>query len=180
MLGNLKAAAQEQADADKANEQIEQRLPEGATQQVASAAVEVAANVASGGDEEEKGEAKMSFSGVSERSTSSIEPKVSFSYQPGGPKKSMTILTPHLDITTCGSMSIELENASQSIAVGQQVRGVIKVDLREAYEARALTLCLRGYQRSSFVPMIAGDQFQKQGKMQRVARNIITKSFTVA
>ena len=66
-----------------------------------------------------------------------------FSYQQPG-KKASTILSSHLDTVTFGSMFIDLDNATSSLPLGKPITGKIKVSLKEPFEAKALTLGIRG------------------------------------
>lgn len=67
-----------------------------------------------------------------------------------GGKKSKTILTPHLEVGSFGSMLIVLDNTATSHPINEPISGKIKVNLNEPFEANAVTLSLCGFQRSFF------------------------------
>ena len=64
--------------------------------------------------------------------------------------KAKTILTPNLESASFGNMLIVFDNMEKSHSLTDSVTGKIKVNLREPFEARALTLNLCGFQRSHF------------------------------
>lgn len=101
--------------------------------------------------------------------------------QPG--KKAATILSPHLETLSTGSIFIELENSQTSLPIGQPIKGKIKVNLTEAFEAKSITLGLCGYQRSHFQTANQGDQFGKSATspgMTRLAKNVLDIKYIVA
>ena len=77
-------------------------------------------------------------------------------YQKPG-KKATTILSPHLETIETGSMEIILENSSTSMEIGKPITGMIKVNLKEPFEASAITLGVCGFQRSHFQPAVYTD-----------------------
>ncbi len=101
--------------------------------------------------------------------------------QPG--KKATTILSPHLETLSTGSMFIQLENASQSHPINQPLKGVIKVNLKEAFDAKSVTLSICGFQRSHFTAAGGqGDQFGKTGvpSVTRLVKTNLNVNYTVA
>lgn len=82
--------------------------------------------------------------------------------QPG--KQATTILSSHLDTLPSGSMIIVLDNSMTSLSIAEPVTGKIKVNLKDPFKAKALTLGIRGIQRSSFKPDVPGDQFGSTAK----------------
>ena len=67
-----------------------------------------------------------------------------------GGKKSKTILTPHLEVGSFGSMLIVLDNTTTSHPINEPISGKVKVNLNEPFDANAVTLSLCGFQRSFF------------------------------
>lgn len=62
-----------------------------------------------------------------------------------------------METVTFGSMIIVLDNSSTSLSLGNPVTGKVKVFLKEPFEAKALTMGIRGIQRSHFMPETPGD-----------------------
>lgn len=77
-------------------------------------------------------------------------------------------------------MIIVLDNSSTSLSLRQPITGKVKVFLKEPFEAKALTMGLRGILRSHFMAEVPGDQFGKTGEMTTSAKSVITERFTVA
>ena len=78
------------------------------------------------------------------------------SYQQPG-KKATTILSSHLETISYGSMIIVLDNLQTSLSIEEPITGKIKVFLKEPFEAKSLTLGIRGIQRTHFMPEAPGD-----------------------
>ena len=99
-----------------------------------------------------------------------------------GPKKSKTILTPHLECSDLGSMLIVLDNQQTSHPINEPITGKIKVNLKERFDANAVTLSLTGFQRSFFnrgVGAVAG-QAAGQNPLTRLSKTVVGESFTIA
>ena len=92
-------------------------------------------------------------------------------------------MSPHLETLSTGSIFIELENSQTSLPIGQPIKGKVKVNLTEAFEAKSITIGLCGYQRSHFQTMNQGDQFGKSATspgMTRLAKNVLDIKYVVA
>ena len=117
---------------------------------------------------------------ANEKESSAGDP-MKFNYQQPG-KKATTILSPHLETISYGSMIIVLDNSQTSLPYNKPITGKIKVNLKSAFDAKALTLGIRGYQRSHFTSVVQGDQFGKAGtanSSSRLAKTIISESLVV-
>ena len=80
-------------------------------------------------------------------------------------------------------MTIIMDNSSATQDMTQPLTGVIKVHLTEPFEASAVTMCLKGYQRSHFTTAQPGDQFGKapsSSGITKLARTVINETFVVA
>jgi hypothetical protein len=62
----------------------------------------------------------------------------------------VTILSPHLETISTGSMIICLDNPDYSRSVHEPVSGKIKLNLKAPFDASRLTITLVGYVRSHF------------------------------
>lgn len=82
-------------------------------------------------------------------SSTGLGPSMGSSQGQGG-KKAKTILTPHLDIITHGSLLIVLDNNRSSHPVNEPISGKIMVNLSQPFDVNAVTLSLCGFQRSFF------------------------------
>ena len=66
------------------------------------------------------------------------------------------------------------------------IKGKLLVNLNEPFEAKSVTLSLKGFQRSHFTPTRQGDQFGQvtQGaaaqQMTRLAKTVVSDVFTIA
>ena len=76
-------------------------------------------------------------------------------------------------------MLIVLDNSSTNLEIGKPISGKIKVNLKEAFDARALSLGVCGFQRSHFAPAVYSDQFQGQSGMQRLAKNLLSENMVI-
>lgn len=101
-------------------------------------------------------------------------------YQPGN--NAGTILSPHLETITTGSMFIALDNPTHFKSVHEPLTGRIKINLSEAFEATKLTVTLIGFLRSHFNADPKADQFGKAPAavgMLRLAKTLISISYTI-
>ena len=71
------------------------------------------------------------------------------------------VLTPHLMLYGGGSMIIELDCDFQSVQIGSTIAGKIKANIQDAFNAKSLTLSLRGYQRASYKPSVSSERFEQ-------------------
>lgn len=101
-----------------------------------------------------------------------------FNYQQPG-KKATTILSPHLETIETGSMTIVIEGQQTSLQIGKPIFGKVKVNLKEPFDARSLTMGITGFQRSQFEPTVYPDQFQQAQGIQRLAKTLINTKMTI-
>ena len=99
--------------------------------------------------------------------------------QPG--KKADTILTPYCDVINTGSMLIVLDSSQTSHPCNQPIKGKIKVNLTEPFDAKAITLNLSGYERSIFNPTQGRKlRFDPNYELVRLAKKLLSVDFVVA
>ena len=89
-------------------------------------------------------------------------------------KKANTILSPHLEALSSGSMMIEFDNMQTAHQLGEPLCGRVKIYLIDEFEAMNITLNLFGYLRSHFS---VGSQF---GDKTRLAKTLIDIEYTLA
>jgi len=67
-------------------------------------------------------------------------------------------LSSHLPTIETGSISIFLTNDQTSLSPNEPLTGKVYVNMNEAFDAKALTLSLIGYQRAVIAPDINKDK----------------------
>jgi len=65
-------------------------------------------------------------------------------------KTANTILSPHLEALSSGSMLIEFDNMQTAHQLGEPLCGRLKIYLQDDFEAKNITINLFGYVRSHF------------------------------